>query len=197
MRFDAAQISNVADQRLGAALNFSDDTSRQLKPLDDDDTDDDSLDKIYGLEDDDDEYIPTHDDLAELQAREDRFQQAFLGNDFTMDTRYTTASNVGAGQEIVFDEAVPMAPIGIRNVRPIPRAERESSFDTLPGGFVNPNVKSFYYNQSFGYKVKKSWASENVPWLFGPEGLYPGIYDCPSDCESDDPLCICDEAFRR
>ena len=42
----------------------------------------------------------------------------------------------------------------------------------------------------FMYRAKKSWASENVPWLFGPEGVYPDIYDCPSDCEEND-LCIC------
>ena len=149
----------------------------------------DDSDEEGGL--DEDEYVPPEDELAEVSAREARFQQAFLGNDFTMDTRYTRPENVGAGQEMVFDADGDM-PIGIRNVRPIPRAMRQSSasFDEVPGGYVNPNVKSFYYQQSFMFKTKKSWASENVPWLFGPEGLYPDIYDCPSDCE-DDPLCIC------
>ena len=146
--------------------------------------------------DGDDEYIPAPNEIAEAQARQDRFNaqaqarfdNAFLGNAFTLPTRYTEGS-IGAGQEIVFDDELD-APIGIRNVRSVPRAQRESSFDDVPGGYVNPNVKSFYYQRSFMYRAKKSWASENVPWLFGPEGIYPDIYDCPSDCEEND-LCIC------
>ena len=56
---------------------------------------------------------------------------------------------------------------------------------------VNPNVSDWYYKESFKFKAKRSWASTEMPWLFGPEGTYPDIYDCPSDC-SEDELCVCD-----
>jgi hypothetical protein len=138
-------------------------------------------------------YIPDtlHDDRRRRQAR---FNQAFLGSEFSMDTRYTHPRNVGRGQEIVFDDME--APVGVRNVRAIPRQALPEE-NVVPGGFVNPNVSNWYYQNSFKVKCKRSWASENMPWLFGPEGVYPEIYECPDECE-EDPTCICpDDASRR
>ena len=98
----------------------------------------------------------------------------------------------GAGQEIVFDPLDTELPIGIRNVRAYKRYEYTPSDADLirPGGYVNPNAANWYYQNSFQKKVQKSWASENMPWLFGPEGLYPNIYDCPDECLLD-PNCEC------
>jgi len=62
----------------------------------------------------------------------------------------------------------------------------------VPGGYVNPHVQRFYYEQAFEPKFKKSWASTEMPWLFGPDGLYPSLYEeCPEECEEIDGICLC------
>ena len=99
-----------------------------------------------------------------------------------MPTRYTAPSHVGHGQEIVYDQVLNV-PVGIRNVRALPQQ------NIVEGGFVNPNVSNWYYKNSFKIRVKRSWESENMPWLFGPGGLYPDIYDCENECDEDDPMC--------
>ena len=172
------------------------------KPLPDDSVPDDSVpDDSKGLDDDDgddEEYVPTASELAEARRRQERFDRkrqaqfdrAVLGDGFTMPTRFTRASRVGAGQEIVYDPLDALLPIGIRNVRAKPQYRLDDASLARPGGYVNPNVANWYYENSFQKKVKKSWASENMPWLFGPEGLYPNIYDCPDECLVD-PNCEC------
>ena len=150
-------------------------------------------------EPDDDETIfalsPEPPDVEHQQ----RFDEALLGSDFSMSTRFTRG-DIGGGQEIVFDQD--QVPIGIRNVREMPVRGHVEPVDYVrpdvdpelvrPGGYVNPNVAQWYYRESYGIKLKKSWVCENVPWLFGPDGLYPDIYECPDiECDEDDPFCVC------
>ena len=125
--------------------------------------------------------------LSVSSSQQHRFDQAILGSEFTMPTRWTQASTISRAQEFVFDQQ--QMPIGIRNVRKVPR----SVPDTLerPGGYVNPNVANWYYKESFNIKLKRHSMCEEAPWLFGPEGLYPDIYECPEYCDENDPLCIC------
>ena len=96
--------------------------------------------------------------------------------------------------------------VGIRNVRqrperfrnvPVrvadrPLVRREPLEVTrVPGGYVNPHVQNWYYQNAFEHKPKRSFASQQMPWLFGEHGLYPLIYEeCDEECMVDG-MCIC------
>jgi hypothetical protein len=121
----------------------------------------------------------------------------------TMPTRWTGASNVGHGQELVRNPpAFSGLGLGVRNVRGRPRRvpsglpapvsiQPASGVTYVPGGYVNPGVQNWYYQKAFEPKYKKNVISTDYPWLFGPQGLYPAIYDmCPEDCMVDG-MCIC------
>ena len=61
----------------------------------------------------------------------------------------------------------------------------------VPGGYVNPNVQSWYYQKAFEPEFKKSWASQAYPDLFGADGIYPLAYEqCYEECMADG-VCWC------
>ena len=159
----------------------------------------------------DDEYRPDSDDEEQgtldddedeehRQEWEDSRKPRDWGVIQTLNTRWTDRSvRPERAQEIIRDPRPGIA-IGIQNVRQRPqRQELPAAIElpervpvtVVPGGFVNPNVQRFYYEQSFQPKFKKSWASSEMPWLFGPDGLYPSLYEeCDEECMVDG-VCLC------
>jgi len=161
-------------------------------------------DAMGGL-DDDSSFALDSEEEREIEAQQKRMLDYPQDRVGTMPTRWTGASNVGAGQELVRNPpALSGLSLGIRNVRGRPRRipsglpapvsiqpAISDGVSYVPGGYVNPGVKNWYYQKSFEPKYKKNVISSAYPWLFGPQGLYPSIYDmCPEDCMVDG-VCIC------
>ena len=125
-------------------------------------------------------------------------QEAMWGRIGTLPTRWTSPrkANELKGQEVVRNQGG--LDVGVRNVRARPQRIHydrpmipETQITYVPGGYVNPSVQTWYYQKSFEPVYKKSFVSEQYPWLFGPQGLYPDIYDCPDECIDANGKCTC------
>jgi len=140
---------------------------------------------------DDDAYRPDAAERAQIRMRNQRLgvDPGNPRNRMTLPTRYTSNSGVkrARGQELVYNRVGGFQ--GIRNVRALP-SRKNMVRESVPGGYVNPNAQSWYASNSFEMKVRPSWESYNYPWLFGPDGVYPLIIDCPEECVLD-PECDC------
>ena len=171
----------------------------------------DEMEVDLGLDDDESEFVPdfnepvNDEEYEEAPIRQPPRRQSG-GNYRTMGTRWTdTSIRPEIAQEAVVNPRPGIA-VGIRNVRqrperfrnvPVrvadrPLVRREPLEVTrVPGGYVNPHVQNWYYQNAFESKPKRSWASQEMPWLFGEHGLYPQIYEeCEDECMVDG-VCIC------
>ena len=155
----------------------------------------------------DDEYTPSTGERKRDEARQAEKEAQFAGVK-TLKTRWTDRRvRKEEAQEIekAFDDSGTLISLGIRNVRqrpeifrsvntglpPIVEERRARNVTYVPGGYVNPNVQSWYYQNAFEVRPKKSWASEAYPELFGPTGIYPLAYEeCDEECMVDG-VCIC------
>jgi hypothetical protein len=74
----------------------------------------------------------------------------------------------------------------------IARRDRRVPVTLVPGGYVQPEIQNWYYQNAFEHKPKRSWASQAYPGLFGPDGVYPLAYEgCDPECMNEYGECLC------
>ncbi len=62
-----------------------------------------------------------------------------------------------------------------------------------PRTIINPEVISWYNQKAFELEMEPDEMSKIAPWLFGPQGLYGGLYvsKCELPCKFKNGVCEC------
>ena len=146
-----------------------------------------------GDDDEESEFVLNTDERKRVDAQEQqrlRFNPGRIRTGATLESDNTQdGSREHPGQRAILQEDGSVRIHNIRKRAPAPQQRVPVTY--VPGGYVNPEVQNWYYQNSFERKPKRSWAATAYPGLFGPTGLYPLAYEeCADECMIDG-VCMC------